>query len=229
MPLPRFERLDPDKRSLLLSIAADEFATKGYETASLNDILAAAGLGKSSYYNYFADKEDLYATVIEDAFARVVDRVPPPDLGALDAASFWPALEAFTSAMTAAVAHTPGFVNLFRPLHAMSRRPTPRFQPIVARMRENYRLGIEAGRAIGCVRDDLDIDLLISILQAADAALDDHLLKQWRVDPQQMRAHGRLAFDTIRRLLEPRPPRPEPLRLVKPRHLKAVRSPAENH
>lgn len=228
MPLPRFERLDPEKRSQLLSVAADEFATKGYETASLNDILAAAGLGKSSYYNYFADKEDLYATVIEDAFARVVAQIPPPDLGALDASSFWPALESYTAAMTAVVARTPGFVNLFRPLHSMSRRPTPRFQPIVARMREHYRLGIEAGRAIGCVRDDLDLDLLISILQAADAALDEHLLKQWRVDPQAMRAHGRLAFDTLRRLLEPRPSRPGPLRVVRTDHLKAVTSPAEN-
>jgi AcrR family transcriptional regulator len=220
MPLPRFQRLEPEKRSQLLAIASKEFAAKGYEAASLNDILSAAALGKSSYYSYFADKEDLYATVIEDAFARVNSHVPRPDLATLDAESFWPALEAYTAAMTAAVARRPDFVTLFRPLQGMWRLPSERFQPIVEAMRAQYRAGIEVGRSLGCVRSDLDIDLLISILQAADAALDEHLLNRWEVDPEALREHGRLAFDTVRRLLEPRP-----LPVLRPtRRLRVVRS-----
>jgi AcrR family transcriptional regulator len=205
MPLPRFQRLDPDKRAQLLSIASREFAERGYEAASLNDILAAAGLGKSSYYYYFADKEDLYATVIEDAFARVTAQVAAPDLTALDAGTFWPALEAYTAAMSAAVSRTPDFVTLFRPLQGLWRNPTERFQPIVEAMRAHYRAGIDVGRRLGCVRSDLEVDLLISMLQAVDAALDEHLMNQWEIDPEALRQHGRLAFDSIRRLLEPRP------------------------
>lgn len=50
MPLPRYERLAEDKKRRLLEAAIAEFVAKGYEGASLNDILSAAELGKSSYY-----------------------------------------------------------------------------------------------------------------------------------------------------------------------------------
>jgi AcrR family transcriptional regulator len=203
MPLPRFQRLPPEKRAQLLDAATKEFAERGYETASLNSILANAGLGKSSYYYYFADKEDLYATVIEDVLKRLDSEIPAPTLETLDAASFWPALEAYAVAATRSVVRSPEQVALLRPLQAMWRNPSPRLAPLVAKTRGQYRLGIQVGQRLGCVRTDLDLETLIAIVEAADHALDERFMLQGDLTPEKLQAHSRVVLDTLKRLLLP--------------------------
>src|SRR5579884_931866 len=56
MPFARFDKMPREKRERLLHVAAQEFATHGFEGASLNRILEEAQLGKSSAYYYFEDK-----------------------------------------------------------------------------------------------------------------------------------------------------------------------------
>lgn len=67
MALPCFERLSAERQHGLLAAAAMEFAAKGYEGAALNAIAENAGMKEASVYYYFADKADLYATVLEEA------------------------------------------------------------------------------------------------------------------------------------------------------------------
>ena len=69
-PRPRFERLDPERQEAILDAATREFAKEGPAHASLNKILAEAGVSKGAAYYYFDDKEDLFVTVL----ARVVDQ-----------------------------------------------------------------------------------------------------------------------------------------------------------
>lgn len=49
----------------LFNAAVEEFATQGYEPASINTILTAAGMSKGQFYYYFEGKEDLYFALIE--------------------------------------------------------------------------------------------------------------------------------------------------------------------
>jgi len=49
----------------LIDAAATAFTEVGYELASLNHIIAAAGLSKSSFYHYFPDKNELVQAVID--------------------------------------------------------------------------------------------------------------------------------------------------------------------
>ncbi len=205
VPLPRFERLDSEKRARLLEAAVAEFVAKGYEAASLNGILAAAGLGKSSYYYYFADKEDLLATVLEAALAQLEAEAPLPSFEGLEATTFWPALETYAGRAVEAMVRHPELVALSRPLRNLWLAPPPRMKSLVDKVRSAYRVGIAAGQSLGCIRTDLDAEWLISLVEAADSALDEHLLAQPEVTPEQVRAHTRLAFDTMRRLLEPAP------------------------
>ncbi len=60
MPKPTFFNLAEGKRERILSAALDEFAEKGYAGASISGIVAAAGIAKGSFYQYFEDKDDLY-------------------------------------------------------------------------------------------------------------------------------------------------------------------------
>lgn len=54
----------------VLDALMELFAEKGYEAASLADIVAAAGLNKSSLYNAFGSKEQLF----ERALRRYIDQ-----------------------------------------------------------------------------------------------------------------------------------------------------------
>ena len=53
-----------DEEQVLDSLV-DLFWERGYEDASLSDIVAAAGLNKSSLYNTFGSKDELFFTVLE--------------------------------------------------------------------------------------------------------------------------------------------------------------------
>ncbi len=64
MPRPRFNKLPEEKRERILEAAAKEFVAHGYEGASLNQILAEAGISKGAAYYYFDDKADVYATAV---------------------------------------------------------------------------------------------------------------------------------------------------------------------
>lgn len=48
----------------LFEAALAEFIDKGYEQASINTILQAAGMSKGQFYYHFANKEDLYLSLI---------------------------------------------------------------------------------------------------------------------------------------------------------------------
>jgi AcrR family transcriptional regulator len=204
MPLPRYGGLDPDKRRHLMDVAVARFADKGYDGASLNEILAAAGFGKSSYYYYFADKEDLFATVIEDFWARVQAEIPALPLEALDAATFWPETEAFFSAVAALGGRHPHLVALAREVRALFLSPTPRLRPIVDQVAAQHRALLERGRALGCVRTDVEVDWLLAVTEAADQAVDERFLARGTPTEEAIGEHTRLAFDTFRRLVEPR-------------------------
>ena len=102
MPLPRFEKLDAERRQRLLGAAAQEFAAQGLEGASLARIAEAAGTSKAAIYYYFEDKADLFASSVQAAWQKLVTAAEDSlDVASLDAASYWPALRRFYSEVLA--------------------------------------------------------------------------------------------------------------------------------
>ena len=89
MPRKRFADLEDGRRERILTAAAEEFAGRGYEAASVNRIIAAAGISKGSLYYYFDDKEDLFITVVEHASQQIRRETGAPELGELTAATYW--------------------------------------------------------------------------------------------------------------------------------------------
>jgi len=60
-----------DKRRAILAGALAVFARDGYTRASIDAISAAAGVSTRTIYNHFADKEELFHTVILESSTRV--------------------------------------------------------------------------------------------------------------------------------------------------------------
>jgi TetR/AcrR family transcriptional regulator len=54
-----------DKKSMLLNAAIQEFAAKGYELASTNEITRKANVSKGILFHYYGGKKQLYLAVID--------------------------------------------------------------------------------------------------------------------------------------------------------------------
>ncbi|HEX6270380.1 MAG TPA: TetR/AcrR family transcriptional regulator [Anaerolineales bacterium] len=60
MPKQTFFNLPEEKRETIISAAVDEFAQYGLENASTNRIVENSRISKGSFYQYFADKQDVF-------------------------------------------------------------------------------------------------------------------------------------------------------------------------
>ena len=69
-----------DTRRLLLDAAVEHFARFGYMETSHADIAAEAGIGRTTFYEYFSSKEDLLvdlvATRVPELMAELVEQIP---------------------------------------------------------------------------------------------------------------------------------------------------------
>ncbi len=61
---PTFDNIPAEKREKILSVALNEFATKGFENANINTIAQKAGISVGSIYKYFDSKADLFSTTV---------------------------------------------------------------------------------------------------------------------------------------------------------------------
>ena len=82
-----FNRLSPEKKKRILSVAADEFATLGYQSANINIIAKKCDVSVGSLYKYFETKENLFLSVCDlaaDALRSALSEVKRLDGGFID-------------------------------------------------------------------------------------------------------------------------------------------------
>jgi AcrR family transcriptional regulator len=60
------------KRDEIRRAALGLFTRDGYERTSVDAIAAEAGVSKRTVYNHFGDKENLFLSVVQDTFARLI-------------------------------------------------------------------------------------------------------------------------------------------------------------
>src|SRR5215471_2231261 len=73
---------DSAKRRQIVEGARKIFLAQGFDAASMNDIARAAGVSKGTLYVYFANKEQLFAAIVEEecsAHAEDVFDLDPDD------------------------------------------------------------------------------------------------------------------------------------------------------
>jgi AcrR family transcriptional regulator len=85
MPKETFFNLPDDKRQAILDLAIEEFAAHDYKNASISRIVERAGIAKGSFYQYFADKQDLYLYLVDLAMQEKrafmsQSRMPQPEM-----------------------------------------------------------------------------------------------------------------------------------------------------
>ncbi len=207
MARPRFENLDTETRRRILETAAVEFAARGFEGTSLNQLLGLLDLSKGSFYYYFDDKADLFNTVADYAWKTILP-VEDLELDNLDAGAFWPTLEALMREARERVRANPWLVGMTRlmydPPEAVGIRQA------LARKFEEARQWqahlIRRGQQVGAVRSDLPAELLQVLLVGADEAGDRWMVERWeQFDELENERIFEEVFAIFRRMLEPPP------------------------
>jgi AcrR family transcriptional regulator len=82
-PAPRRRSLDKgERRTQILEAARDVFARLGYHQATIDHIVAGAGVARGTFYLYFEDKRAVFAELIDRFSARLaaaIVRIVPGD------------------------------------------------------------------------------------------------------------------------------------------------------
>ena len=76
--------VDNAKRQQIVDGARKIFLAQGFDAASMNDIARAAGVSKGTLYVYFANKEQLFAAIVEAECLAHAEGVFDLDLARFD-------------------------------------------------------------------------------------------------------------------------------------------------
>ena len=60
MPKNTFQNLSPEKKCKIFEAAVQEFSSRSFSEASINQIVKTAQIPRGSFYQYFEDKQDVY-------------------------------------------------------------------------------------------------------------------------------------------------------------------------
>ena len=161
-PMKRFQNVTPERQAAILDAAAAEIATYGLSGASINRVITAAGMSKSSFYHYFEGKDDLYAAVtqraLDDLLAAMVPGAPPAT-----ASDYWAMWEAMYRAFLQRQLTDPVLAALnWSAIQARADGTAhPALELLAGQMRQWLEALILQGQALGAVRTDLPQDLLM--------------------------------------------------------------------
>lgn len=205
MALPRFQNLDEPRRTAILAAAAEEFGERGFDAASYNRIIERAGISKGAMYYYFADKDDLFRTVLGVALSQWFAQVASP-FQADDAASFWNACEEmYVRSLRFMLADPKNAAVCLAVTRARERlEGHPALLELHQRMREWTSALVAHGREVSAIRSDLPAELLVQVGLSMMDAGDRWLASHWdEITTDKVESTAKVMVDLFRRVGAP--------------------------
>jgi len=205
VPRPRFHTLPRERQQTILHAALDEFSAHGFAGASLNRIIAEAGISKGSIYYYFDSKEDLYAHLLREQVEQLIVRVGPFSVpAATEPDAYWSTIENHCLRLVRAYDASPQLANLLRDW--MSGTGAPAIEN-AQRDAELSALpwmtrALAAGQSIGAIRTDIPDALLLAIGMAIGRVIDSWVIAE-APDPREHAAAVHTIVDILRRAIQP--------------------------
>lgn len=201
----RFENLEPERQQRLLDSAAEEFAEKGYDEASLNQILDRSGMSKSSLYYYFDNKADLFTTLVERSVALLIREIGGFDSERLTAETFWSELEDLLLRSVRAFNRDTWYLKLGRMFYRLRSSRKGGATDSTMKAAHGWIGGIlRRGQGLGVIRTDLPLSLLIDSSMALGEALDRWSVEHWdEMTPEERLEISSRQIGMFRRMLAP--------------------------
>jgi AcrR family transcriptional regulator len=178
MPKETFFNLPESKREAILDAALDEFAAYPYDQASVNRIVARAGIPKGSFYQYFENKKDLYLYLLRQAGeAKVVYLAPI--MNEPTGRDFFTLLRDLYAAGIQFAVENPRYAALGQKL--MESRGTPIYVEVVeantATASEFFEERLRAAIERGQVRADIDVAMFAYLIASMHTVVMEYYLE----------------------------------------------------
>lgn len=84
----QFEDIREEKKTLIMNVALEHFASEGYHKTTISHIAKHAGISKGLMYNYFASKEELLSEIFNRSMDEILKYFDPDHDGFLTEEEF---------------------------------------------------------------------------------------------------------------------------------------------
>lgn len=170
----------PERRGEILSTARTLFARQGYDSVVMDDIARAAGLARTTLYEYYASKEEILVGLID---ATLAELPPLPDPGG----GCRQRLTALAGSLLERIASSREVYHLiFRVLPTLSGPVAERLATQRRQEFELVRAVAEAGVRSGELRPDVSpADVAFALLALVGQRGGDLLVLGGSVEPQR--------------------------------------------
>lgn len=179
MPKQTFWNLPDDKRTAIIETAINEFAENDYQSASISRMVAHLGIAKGSFYQYFADKQDLYQYILDFAMQErmaFVGQQTPIEQGFF----------AYTQALLeTGLRYDLSHPQLSRIVYRALVGPetaAPFRAAMLRHQREILQMGVDAGEIDPSINLDLAAHMLNTLMGDFASFLVEHL----KLDPKRL-------------------------------------------
>lgn len=164
MPTQRFLNLPEEKRNRITQAAISEYIEKGIDGADVAGVVRRAGIPRGSFYQYFADMDDLIGHVF-DHLTAVKLRYMADVLDQAGKVPFTDYVEmSFRSGLRFAENH-PQLVALGRRVYFSANPAAARFIEAARRMGvEHFAPLIDRDKARGLIRESIDSAILATFV-----------------------------------------------------------------
>jgi len=158
------ERLNTDRRELIINSAIKLFRQKGLSDTSIGDIVTLSGIGKDTFYHNFDSKEHLFIECADRIFYDMYDDIYQEIRGEKDI------IKRLAKRREAFLAHYPQWVDMMNLIRGNSASKNPVFveklHQVMKQITEPIIRDIEIGKKQGVFRKDIDSFLAGYMLMA---------------------------------------------------------------
>ncbi|MBL4953236.1 TetR/AcrR family transcriptional regulator [Neobacillus sp. OS1-32] len=198
----KFLNLDKEKQDRIINAAIKEFAQKGYDSASTNEIVKEAGISKGLLFHYFQNKKQLYLFLFDYCYELIATEFYQKiDLSETD----------FFKRMRAAVTIKMELLSVYPALfHFLQAVYIEDSREIKAEFAEKYQQLLETNFAkmyenidITKFRDDIDLEKILKIITWTFEKLSDEELNKAKflptheIDYQQVSMKAEQYFEVL--------------------------------
>jgi len=180
------QRPDDAKRRQILDTAARLFAAKPFHEVKLDDVAAAAKLGKGTIYIYFKSKDDLYVALILDGIEGLLTELKVTAESVPGKPGAWKVIESIVGALLAFGRRHPHLYSLMRAgVDITDPRLNEKRAEVASLCEQAIRRGVRAGE-IADPHPALTAQYLLSFVRVAllyapagvsEAVLRKHILR----------------------------------------------------
>lgn len=202
MPDDAFARMAPERRDRLVTAAAHEFAAHPGPEASLNRIIAACGMSKSSFYHVIDSKEALLGIVVTTLTERAKREWTPPSPEDF-ASDFWTTAEGVWAEATEVWPRGEALGLLWRIVWAEPEHPSVRafHEAVGAWLESVLAIGRDAGAVDAETPAEMQAVALFTLLRGFDEWTLARVEDGTAATPEEFRAIADHQFRLVRRLL----------------------------